>query len=67
MTLPDQLDRIGWAVPHFACRLGISVTLAYGWHRGRNTRGNPTQCPAPVLAWLERVAMAIERVTPPVG
>lgn len=65
MTLPALLDRIGWTVPTLARRLGLSAQAVYCWHRGMNARGNPAQPPADVLAWLERVALAVERETPP--
>ena len=63
--LPDQLARLGWSVPHLAARLGVSVTLAYGWHRGCNTRGNPTVAPDAVMVWLAQVQTAVDAIKPP--
>lgn len=59
------LARIGWTVPHLAGRLGLPHQTVYRWHSGRNTRGNPCSAPADVIAWLERVAAAIEAEPPP--
>ena len=66
MTLfAAALARLDWSVPAFARRFGTSPTLAYGWHRGRNTRGNPCEAPADAMAWLARIARAIEAVPSP--
>jgi hypothetical protein len=59
------LARLDWSVPTFARRFGTSPTLAYGWHRGRNTRGNPCEAPADAMVWLARIARAVEAMPSP--
>lgn len=60
------LRRIGWKAPELARRLGCGYGRAHGWATDRNTRGNSYETPTEVLAWLERVARAVEREPAPV-
>ena len=59
------LDRADWSVPTFAVRFGVSPTIAYGWHRGRNTRGNPCQAPDDAMGWLGRIVRAMDAIPSP--
>ena len=63
-VLVDLLARVGWSGTELARRLGVGLSTVYAWQRGINSRGNPSQPPERVLAWLERVAKAIEKVQP---
>ena len=55
------LSRIGWTAPEMTRRLGMTRAQTWPWIVGKNTRGNAVEPPAAVVAWLERVALAVER------
>lgn len=67
MTTPFAalLDRTGWTAPHVAGLLGCGADTVYRWTTGRNTRGNPCAPPPDVLAWIDAVVSAVERVPVP--
>ena len=58
------LARIGWTGPELARRMGADYARVRWWVSGTNSRGNPSKPPEDVLAWLARVAEAVERVPP---
>lgn len=59
--LARLLLRIGWKNAELARRIGRSADTVDGWASGKlNARGKPTPTPPAVLAWLERVARAVE-------
>ena len=60
MTLPALLARIGWSNAELQRRTGYSKTTVEAWRRGVNRHGSPYAPPADVLAWLQRVADAID-------
>ena len=63
--LAALLDRIGWSARELSSRTGIPQHRIGRWVTGVNARGNPCLAPDEVVAWLEMVAWAIERVKAP--
>lgn len=59
MTLPHLLTRIGWPQTELADRLGVNRRTVRRWTAGQN------ETPAAVLAWLARVADAVDAMPPP--
>jgi hypothetical protein len=58
-TLSAPLSRIGWTTGELSRRLRIAPETTTHWASGRRAP------PPAVLAWLERVARAVEGVGPP--
>lgn len=65
--LAALLHRIGWTAAEFQRRSGLRWGRVRPWIEGKNSKGNPPVSgpPADVLAWLERVADAVEREAVP--
>ena len=64
--LRHALARIGWSAPELARRLGESPHTVSSWvYATRSRHGTPTQTPADVMTWVQRVAEAVEGVAWP--
>jgi DNA-binding transcriptional regulator YiaG len=59
---PHLRARIGWSIVECATRLNVSRRTAQCWEYGASSRGNPAAPPSDTLAYLARVAKAVEGV-----
>jgi DNA-binding transcriptional regulator YiaG len=59
---PNLRARIGWSIVECATRLNVSRRTAQVWEYGVNSRGNPAAPPDDTIAYLARVAKAVEGV-----
>lgn len=66
---PTQFGRLiaecHWSATRVAISCGYPPSTGSNWLRGKNSRGNPCEPNARVIAWLERVAAAVRALPPP--